>query len=430
MSLPIFFIRRFLLVALLPLIAALTACGGGDSSDKAHMRLVNVSPAYASLDLYSGGEETLTDVKSGAVSGQADVETGTYTTTLTSSGSTTTLVSLSLTLTKSYDYAVIAYGESGSLKAVAVTEEEDEPSSQYAKLRVLNTATSAGSLDVYITAAGATSLTDSATLTTALGVGSPSSYADEGAGTYDLWVTGYGDKNDVRLHLSSLSLASKEIATVILTPSAGGVLVDAYKLVQGGGLTAYANSSARVRLVAGVADGKTVAATLGTTVLSAGTTSPNVGAYVLVPAGSYTPSVSVAGLAVPASVTLAAGSDYSLVVHGTAAAPLTWWLTDDNTYSTDSAKAKFRLVHAAADLQAQVLTLSADYSTLVTNVGYASASSYAAITSGTLSDLTVTSNAGTTVYQKAPTNGIPVSARGIYTVWMLGNATGVLLRDR
>ena len=411
-------------------IFAVAGCTTGKNANDASLRLINASRAYSSLDLYAGSTKEISAIASEAVSDYVGLSAGTYTTVLTGAGSTTAQVSLSTTLASANSYTLLAYGESGSLHSVLLSDEETTPDSGYSKLRLFNTATNAGTLDVYLTAAGSTSIADSATLASGMGVGSQSGYVQEGKGSFDIWVTGYADKTDVRLHIKSVALADGQVASLILTSSSGGVLVNGLWLVQKGSLTTYPNTDARVRLVAGVTDNKSVAASIGSTVLSSGVVSPAVGAYALVSAETYTPSISVDGNAVNTSLTLSAGADYSLLVYGKSAAAQVQLLTDDNNFPVDTTKAKFRLVHGDYDQSGSQLSMSADFSYLVTNVTYGSASSFANLTAGTVGDLSVVSTNGTTVFEKNPTAGISVAARSIYTVWMLGNGTGVLLKDR
>ena len=59
-------------------------------------------------------------------------------------------------------------------------------------------------------------------------------------GTYRIRVTGAGNTADLRLDIPSFSLTSQEVATVLLTPTTGGTLVNGAVLSQQGAYTAAA----------------------------------------------------------------------------------------------------------------------------------------------------------------------------------------------
>ena len=68
------------LLHLLPALAVvgLSACGGSDDAQYAHVRLLNASPGYDSLDLYLGDDRQAAAIATGAVSSYADVDPDTY----------------------------------------------------------------------------------------------------------------------------------------------------------------------------------------------------------------------------------------------------------------------------------------------------------------------------------------------------------------
>jgi hypothetical protein len=321
------------LLGLLALTPALWLSGCG-SNDDASVRLINASAGYSSLDMYSNDGKVLSSVGFATASDYTDIAEGTVTTALANAGSSTYLLSESRTLSASTSYTIIAYGWEGNLKSVISSQDEAGADDNKTKVSVFNTATDAGSLDVYLTA-DSDALSASTPVTSSISAGSQSSYSSVTSGTYRLRVTAADDKTDVRLDVSGVVLSSTGVDTIILTPTTGGVLVNGIQVVQGGTVTKLLNTKARVRAVAAVADKATVTLSAGGTSVISSAPSPTVGAYTLVDAGSLTIAGTVNGAALGSStLDLAAGSDVTLLVNGEVSAPAVTTITDDNRLPT------------------------------------------------------------------------------------------------
>ena len=382
--------RAALLAAAAGLVLA--ACGGSDSGDgSASIRLVNLTSSNASFDLVAVDDDDDEDdlastIAADAASERSGVAAGEQSYQLRRAGNDTAVVTSSWSLTAGLTYTAIAYGAEGSLKMAMLEEDEDEPDSGKARLRVYNTSSDAGALDLYLTDADADADTDldDAAITTTVGAASSTGFVTLSPGTRRLRLTASGDNADLRLDLPEITLAAGDITTLIVTAGPGGVLVHAATLQQAGGLVAYKNSSARVRVAAGVADNATVLASVGGQAVGSSQRAPSVGSYRLVTAGDgLALQTTVNGVALDAqAVALKAGGDYTLVVHGSASAASAALLTDDNRLPTASTKAKLRLVNALAGLD-NGLTLSLDYSALAIDVLPGAGSDYATTTSAT-----------------------------------------------
>ena len=419
------------LLHLLPVLAVvgLSACGGSDDAQYAHVRLLNASPGYDSLDLYLDDDRQVAAIATGAVSGYADVDPDTYDTSVRRADSATDLATVERGYSEDSSYTLVAYGWEGSLKTYQLTDSEDSPGSGLTRVRVFNTATDAGTLDVYLTDSD-TALTDATPIASSVAGASLSAYKNVDSGSWRLRVTGEDDATDVRLDLSAVALAGNKVVTVVLTPGSGGVLVNAIVLVQGGSATAYDNPSARVRLVAGSTGNATHSAVVAGTTLTSGTPSPAVGSYILVNAGSaQSLDLQVNGSRLSTTtVSLSAGGDYSLLVHGAATAPQLTVLSDNNRLPSSSSQAKLRLVNGAYNL-AGGLTLNLDYDAMASDIAAGSASSYKSVTASTGSTMTVDLSGSSL----ASWTDLTVTAKGIYSVFVLGDAaspTAVLRRDR
>ena len=318
-------------------------------------------------------------------------------------------------------------------------DDEAAPSDGSARLRIYNAASAdAGAVDAYLSPAGCTSLGASnavASNVTAAAVGAWATVGAAAGGTsYHLCVTGAGDTSDLRLDLSPLTLGSRQVTTVVVTASAGAVLVNALTVDQQGAVAARANPSVRVRLVGDAVAHASVGAIVNRTALDGSATpSPTIGRYTLVAAGDLAAVATIGGAAVPvAARTAAPGADLTLLVAGSAAAPTVVWLPDDNHRSTATATpVRLRLVHGINAL-ADSLSLRTTR-TLASGVTFATASAPASVASGAVA--LAVSAAGSTdpLYATTSTTATGLESGGVYTLFMLGDAgsaQGLLERDR
>ena len=265
----------------------LAACGGGDDNDrtKAKLRLVNASSAYAEIDLFV--EDTLRQgsVGYGNTASYVEVDPGEADSKITRSGSTTALLSFTPGIERNKHYTVLAYGAEGALRQMLVDDNVGEPDSGRALLRVVNAAPDAGKLDIYLTAADEP-LASAVPVQAGAEYGVANGLLTVDSTSWRLRVTAAGSKTDLRLDLPALVLESKQVATLVLTPARGGVLMNTLLLTQQAGIARQDTALARVRVAAGVADSGAVSATVGGQVLMASVGSPAVGLYALLPAGT------------------------------------------------------------------------------------------------------------------------------------------------
>lgn len=420
--------KAFAFILALSALAVLSACGGKGDDDNGQVRLINATTDYASIDLYASDSRVAAAVLQDTASGYVGLEPNSITFKLKRADSTVTSLSTSRSVSSGVSSSLIAYTTAGSVRTAFINDNDSAPTSGYAKLRVFNTSQEAGTIDVYLTSVGG-SIDNVSAMTSSLSYEHFSGYTEFSRGSYRLVVTGTGDKTDLRLDLPSVTLADQQVATIILTTTPGGVLLNGLLVNQGGTVVAHKNPSARVRLVAGTTANGTVAATLNGTVLSSGLRSPTIGAYTLVPAGTLSTTLTVNGTAVnTSSMSASPGADLSLMVLGTPDAPQVSLLSDDNRPSTTSSYAKLRLVNGLNNL-AGGITLTADYSAVATDLAFGSSSTPANVTASTTSRLEATS-ASSSLYLATD---VTLQAQHNYTVFVLGDASapqGFLRRDR
>lgn len=409
---------------------AVVACGGSDDDDgTAHLRVVNAASELASLDLYTGSDRRFAGVEAKTASDYVDLSAGTYNMRVYAADGDAILQSADRTLSGDVYQTLVVYGRDGALKSSLLTDNESAPTSGTAKVRVFNTSSEPGTLDVYFTSS--TADLDSTSPAISVAGGYFSSYTEINKGTYRLRITGTGDTTDLRLDLSSVTLADQQVLTLILTPGDSGVLVHALALNQQGTINAMDNPYSRLRVVSSVGGNAPVSAAVGGTTLASAQRSPSVGSYALVPAGTQVFSASVNGTALSdTSLTTTAGADATLLFYGDPSAPQYTLLADDNRPPSSTSKSKLRLVHGVGGLGSGI-TLTLNYGVVVGDLAEATASTPVAVTAGSSNTIEVTSPLSASALYSG--TDLTLSAQGVYTMFMLGGSTtptGVLRKDR
>ena len=411
--------------------ALLAACGGGGDSSSAQMRLLNASIGYAALDMAVNSTTVNSGVTYAGVGSYADVKTDATGTEVQSNNVGSTLSSSTPSLASGSHYTMIAYGSAGSVRTTLLQEDQEVPATGKSKLLVLNLAPDAGAMDVYLTGADE-SLDGASTVASAIATGSGSGYITLNSGTFRVRMTAASSKTDLRLDIPSITLPSAGVSTLILTGSTGGVLVNGIQLLQQGATANFPNTTVRARLVAAVGSSALVSGAIGQTPLMPTSVAPTIGDYTTVTAGAADLSVYVNGALMSfTKPTLTPGSDYTLMVWGTAADPKLAVLTDDNRLPTNpTTTAKIRLVNGVASATTG-LTLNVDYSALASNVVAGTSSSPQTTSASTSALLTVTSPSSTTPVYSLSELGI--QAGYVYTVFVMGDSNamvGSLRRER
>ena len=404
----------------------LHACGG--SSDEGHVRLVNASTDYSTISLYESSSELGDAVASDTVGSYVGVGADTYEFDLRTAGSSSTAASTSQVVATGDHFTLVAYVDAGTLKTATLTDDEDKPTAGYASLRIFNAAPAvAASVDVYVTATACASLTSAdtavATAVTGLQDGYASVVAASAGSSWHVCVTGTGDRTDLRLDIPALTLTSQQIATLILTKTGGGVLMNGLLLNQQGTLTSYANPNVRLRLVADAAAGGTVSATANGTTLGTSYVSPTVSAWRTVSAGDLALTLAIDGVAITKTgLSAIAGGDYTLLVAGTAGAPTINLLADDDSAPTStSLPVRMKLVNGLNGGSGSAMLTSSGV-VVGDSVAFGAASDDANIVaSSAAADLQVTS-AGTTLWE---VSGQTLTSGSVYTVFLLGDAGSV-----
>jgi hypothetical protein len=433
-----FFSRRLALLASIAASLVLSACGhSGSGGGQGSVRSLNLTSDLSSIDLYLNSNIQFKAQNTNVLSGYQIFDAAAYTVNVNSAGNSTTLFTGAYSVAKDAHYTAVVWGPQAQLHLSTIPEDEDTTAiaTGNTRIRMFNATTETGSVDVYITAAGA-DLSASTPTQGALASGQLAGFREIPAGTYQLRITGLGKPDDIRLD-TSVTLNASKYQTLMITAGAGGTLVNGTLIEQQGSATALTNTKARVRLVASVDSAGVVAVNVSNTLISSGLISPRVqGFYTLVQAGNVNLNLRVNNVAVlttPQAVTLTPGADYTLMVYGSASNVQLSTIIDDNRLPLSTTRTKIRLVNGVATLDP--LALSVDFGAVSASsyVVAGTAAPYAQIASNLGALIEVDSPSLGALYQTTRTNGDPLAAQGVYSIFVLSGKTtptGFLSNER
>ncbi|MFC6941382.1 DUF4397 domain-containing protein [Salinirubellus sp. GCM10025818] len=195
--------------------------GGMADGGMASLRVAHMSPNAPNVDVYVDGSAVLEDVPFGAVSDYLDLSADTHTVEITAAGDPDTSVfSGDVSLEAEQAYTVAAVGELGDMadqpfEPLVLTDDNSDPGSDTARLRVVHASPDAPAVDVTVAASG-----DALFDGVAYG---ESGYVEVPAGDYTVQVRGDTEGNDGDVAAEfDVSLAGEQVYTAFaagyLTP--------------------------------------------------------------------------------------------------------------------------------------------------------------------------------------------------------------------
>lgn len=416
--------------AIAPLLAIVSLYGCSKSNyGDAEVRVLNTSIDYSSLDLYLNNGSTDTKEISAAAYGTltsyVGVGSNSYTVQLTKSGVSSALYSTDEKLSKGTYRTYVAYGNTGKFGVLEIDENQDAPDSTYSKVELVDAAPDAGSVDIYLTDPSV-ALSDASPTFSDISGGTIASagYVTIAAGSYRIRVTATGSQTDIRLDsVTGITFSSEEVLSIVLTGTAGGVLVNASVIPQQGTATAVDTTYARVRAAAGIPSGSNATVAMDGTVLLSAAAANTVSEYSLITAGSQALTLKLNGTAVTASdQTLTAGSDYTLLVlNGTAVDGTTVSLiTDDNRLPSTTGDASVKLVNAMGSLGDPV-TMNVNYTPIASSIDLGAGSTATEVTAGSDTEIdTVDATTSTSLFSNTDAT---LTEDEVYTLFMFGSSS-------
>jgi hypothetical protein len=418
----------------------LAACGSGSGgSGSTTVRAINLTSDLPSLDMYLGGTKQFSALTTGALSNFITLDANTYAVNINSAGNVSTLFTNSYSLTKDAHFTNVVWGSQAALRVSALPEDYDTTliTTGNAKLRVLNATVETGPVDIFLTAPGA-DLTAGPALISNVPSGSLTGFFDIAAtnSTYQLRITSRGNPKDVRLDISAVTMTAGQYQTLVITAGTGATLVNGQVIVQQGAVTALVNAQARVRFASSVDANGSVAVKVGTTSLSpGGLISTAQSAYTSVSAGNVGLTITVNGVqqvTTPQALTLASGTDYTLLVYGPAANPQVSIIVDDNRLPLLVGKTKIRVVNGVAALDALTLTVGNVVPVETSYVSAGNGSTYALIDSDLAASITIGSGTIPVIYTSLRPPGDQLVSQSVYTLFVLSGGAkpvAVLRKD-
>ncbi len=341
----------------------------GDDGDSIHpnIRVVNLLPDQATVDVLLNDSEKFSDVGFGTATRYQDNPWATYTVEVNSAAGSQ-LGSFSLATDQGGHHTVYLYGSGSKLSYSIVGEGSQSVTDGKFVVRTLMAGSQLPGYDLYLTAAG----DDIAGLTPTLyaaASGSLTSYSGElAAGDWRVRLTTAGTKTVV--YDRTVNFGAKSASTLVLYSSGSAVLPTVMRMrYDDDSAEALPNTLSRLRVVQGTPDVAAArvavdGATIYQSVPFAGVTN-----YAIVAAGSRTLGFgdeSGGALFTTLDAALAAGRDYSVFLRGTAGAASALLLEDANL-PVSSTQVRGRFVNAAADVAGADVVVN--YQPLVSALG-------------------------------------------------------------
>ena len=385
------------------------ACNGSDSSyappqvaPTTQLRAIHASSDAPNVDVVVNGSTAFTNVAYPGATAFATIPAGTTSIGVEPTGTSNTVLSASATLAAGHQYSAVVVGLAAAgtpaaeqLRAVLVEDPGNAPASGNAKLRVVHGAPGVPTVDLYVTAPGA-SLPAAPTIPglayAAVAPVSGQPALEVPGGNYEVRATVTGDANKaVVVDSGSISVPAAADLLIVAFPASGVAPVQLLVAPASGSAAVIADTRAAVRVghlspnVPAVDVQLDVSGTTNSVLSLSNVTFPQNSGYALVAGGAYDASVALASnpatpvLTLP-NATLKANTSTSVFAIGLLGGAGAQALhlaayADDRT--PVAGKAKVRVIHLAPDAPAvDVVALDASHNiaaTLVKNLAYPNA---------------------------------------------------------
>jgi len=201
-------------------MVATTLAAGCGSSGNAELRVVQASPDTGQVNVELNNKTISSDLGYAGSTGYISVSSGTPNLQVIPINSSTPIVNESPTLASSSNTTVIVANYAANVEGLVLSDNNTDPPSGDAQLRVVNAAPGISAADVYFVPSGS-SLATIAPIITALGFESASSYETLTAGTYQVFLTVPGTKN-AYFSTGQITLTSGQIRTIVALNSTTG----------------------------------------------------------------------------------------------------------------------------------------------------------------------------------------------------------------
>lgn len=400
---------------------ALAGCNsGGRNQNSTDLRILNAVVDAEPLDVLVEGDLKFSAVARNQFTEYANFTGGTRQIAARSSTTQETLVDLPAGLASGQRSTAVFYSTRAAMKFFVVAEDTIAPPSGKARVRVVNLAEGAGTVDVYLTK---TDLAGAGTATVAgAAVNATTGTGVVDGGDYKVIVTPAGKTDVLFQSPAALPFGSGNGVTVVVTANSGALLVNVALLQQGqsGLINVAANTQARYRLTNGMVDA-TVDLKVDNVKTVEGAVPLATSSYLATTAGSKslrTEAANAPGAALAtATSTFDSGGDYTVVAAGTLASPAIVRLSDDNAVPV-TGNVRLRVVNLLTD--GTNIDAVIDATTQASNVAPRTASAYVSIAATIVAVLEVKTAGGAQTLATVSPAEFP--ADQVYTVYVAGTS--------
>jgi hypothetical protein len=211
--------------AFVAILALGTGCNDDPVSPPAtqttNVRVLHASPDAPSVDVLVDGQVVLSDVPFKAFSPYLTVNAGARNVKVrATSNPSLVVIDVTPTLTANTDYTVIARNLVASIEPWLLVDDNAPPASGQIKLRLVHGAPSAPTVDIFVTAPGASLASATPTLTD-VPYAAASNYLAVPAGTYQVRVCP-ANTTTVAIDSGALTLTAGQIRTAVAVDNTGG----------------------------------------------------------------------------------------------------------------------------------------------------------------------------------------------------------------
>jgi hypothetical protein len=180
------------LVAALATLGTLTGCQAVVSSaPEAHVRVINATPDAPRLDLYQDSNALAYNLDFGTVTSYIQLAPGAYSITANTAGTRQVLSAAKTNFTTSGQYTVLIGNNVASLQQLILTDQSQPAPPGQIAIRIINQATRAGAVDIYLVPAGQRASSVSP-LVSGIAFGANTGYVNVPTGTYSLDIVPAG----------------------------------------------------------------------------------------------------------------------------------------------------------------------------------------------------------------------------------------------
>lgn len=431
-------IPRALLAALCLTSVILTGCSKNNSNNQsnAQMRVLNAFSQANALDVSVNAKPVVSGLPFQSSSQYADVDSGSQPVIVSVTGASTALVNATYGLNSNAKYSYIIFGPQTAVAALLLPDAFNDPGDGFFAIRFVNAAAGPGALDLYLTAPGA-DLAATAPVIANISYASGGLFVPVAKGTsFEIRITPAGTK-DVIYDGVPQTFAEHSGASIVAFGKGSGKLVNVVLLREddaGSGalvdnlLTQYkvVNASLVPSALNVLVDGSLQLSNIPYTGVS-NYQRTSTGTHNFSFEATTTPGASLLTLV----QTLAAATDTSIVLTGTAGA-LNALVLHDNNLPPPVSTANVRFVNASADVAA--FDVFINFSKQVSGLAANSASGYvnlsAAASTGTSYEFDFNLAGTTTPLLKL--TSVVLTAGHTYTVYLAGPASslrGIVSQD-